>query len=147
MAIEKKEWIRTLKFTLFSISAGVIQFASFALFNSVFGIAEWISNIISLVLSVLWNFTINRKLTFKSANNVKIAILLVALFYLAFTPLSSWVHAVLADAGWDALLVEVLVMLSNFILEFLYCRFVVYRNSCDTAVSKKVKVENEEKAE
>lgn len=147
MAIEKKEWIRTLKFTLFSISAGVIQFASFALLNGLFGVAEWISNIISLVLSVLWNFTINRKLTFKSANNVKIAMLLVALFYVAFTPLSSWVHFVLADAGWDALLVEVLVMLSNFVLEFLYCRFVVYRNSCDTAVSKKEKVKNEEKAE
>ena len=147
MAIEKKEWIRTLKFTLFSISAGVIQFASFALLNGLFGVAEWISNIISLVLSVLWNFTINRKLTFKSANNVKVAMLLVALFYVAFTPLSSWVHVVLADAGWDALLVEVLVMLSNFVLEFLYCRFVVYRNSCDTAVSKKEKVKNEEKAE
>ena len=147
MAIEKKEWIRTLKFTLFSISAGVIQFASFALLNGLFGVAEWISNIISLVLSVLWNFTINRKLTFKSANNVKVAMLLVALFYVAFTPLSSWVHILLADAGWDALLVEVLVMLSNFVLEFLYCRFVVYRNSCDTAVSKKEKVKNEEKAE
>jgi len=147
MAIEKKEWIRTLKFTLFSISAGVIQFASFALLNGLFGVAEWISNIISLVLSVLWNFTINRKLTFKSANNVKVAMLLVALFYVAFTPLSSWVHILLADAGWDALLVEVLVMLSNFVLEFLYCRFIVYRNSCDTAVSKKEKVKNEEKAE
>jgi len=99
------------------------------------------------VLSVLWNFTINRKLTFKSANNVKVAMLLVALFYVAFTPLSSWVHILLADAGWDALLVEVLVMLSNFVLEFLYCRFIVYRNSCDTAVSKKEKVKNEEKAE
>ena len=136
MTLQNKEWVRTLKFTLFSISAGVIQFASFALLNGVFCIEEWIANIISLVLSVLWNFTINRKLTFKSANNVKVAMLLVALFYLVFTPLSSWVHAVLAKAGWDALIVEVLVMISNFVLEYLYCRFVVYRNSCDTATKK-----------
>lgn len=133
MAVQKKEWIRTLKFTLFSISAGIIQFASFALFNGVFGIEEWVANIISLVLSVFWNFTINRKLTFKSANNIKIAMLLVCLFYLVFTPLSSYAHAVLAKAGWDALIVEALVLISNFVLEYLYCRFVVYRNSCDTA--------------
>ena len=142
MAIQNKEWIRTLKFTLFSISAGIIQFASFALLNGAFGIKEWISNIISLVLSVLWNFTINRKLTFKSANNVKVAMLLVALFYLVFTPLSSWVHAVLAKAGWDALIVEVLVMISNFVLEYLYCRFVVYRNSCDTATKNRIRTIN-----
>ena len=143
MAIDKKEWIRTIKFTLFSISAGVIQFASFALLNGAFSVVEWLANTISIVLSVLWNFTINRKLTFKSANNVKIAMLLVALFYAVFMPLSSLFHDICAKAEVNALLVEAIVLISNFVLEFLYCRFVVYRNSCDTAVKK----EKEEKIE
>ncbi len=135
--IEKKEWIRSLKFLLFSISAGVIQFGTFVLFAEVFGIVEWASNAMSMFLSVLWNFTINRKLTFKSISNVKIAMLLVALFYAVFLPVSSLFTKFANDAGIHALVVEVMVMISNFVLEFLYYRFVVYRNSCDTAVSKK----------
>lgn len=138
-----KEVIRALKFTLISISAGVIQFGVFALCFYVFNIAEWLSNAISVVLSVLWNFTINRKYTFKSANNVKIAMLLVALFYVVFLPLSSWFHNFGASVGINALLVEVIVLLSNFILEFLYTRFIVYRNSCDTAETKKTSSQKE----
>ena len=132
--ISKKEWLRSLKFLLFSISAGIIQILSFTLFIEVFGLKEWIANALSMLLSVIWNFTINRKLTFKSANNIGIAMLLVALFYACFIPLSSWLTNVANNAGLNEYLVEAMVMISNFVLEFLYCRFVVYRNSCDTAV-------------
>ena len=135
--ISKKEWLRSLKFLLFSISAGVIQILSFTLFIEVFGLKEWLANAISMLFSVVWNFTINRKLTFKSANNITIAMLLVALFYACFIPLSSWFTNVANNAEINEYIVEAIVMVSNFILEFLYCRFVVYRNSCDTAVSKK----------
>ncbi len=135
--ISKKEWLRSLKFLLFSISAGIVQILSFTLFIEVFGLKEWIANAISMTLSVVWNFTINRKLTFKSANNITIAMLLVALFYACFIPLSSWLTNVANNAGINEYLVEAMVMISNFVLEFLYCRFVVYRNSCDTAVKNK----------
>ena len=86
----KEEWIRAVKFTLFSISAGIIQVASFTLLNEVLRWNYWVCYLISLVLSVLWNFTMNRKVTFRSANNVPIAMLKVACFYLVFTPLSTW---------------------------------------------------------
>ena len=134
-----KEMLRALKFLLISISAGVIQFGSFLLLDQViFPCPQtyWLSYLISLTLSVIWNFTINRKYTFKSANNVKIAMLLVAAFYVVFTPLSLWLGQVAVNAGWDSLLVEALTMVANFVLEFLYSRFVVYRNSCDTAVKE-----------
>ena len=134
--IEKKEWFRSLKFLLFSISAGIVQILSFTLFIEVFGLKEWLANAISMLFSVVWNFTINRKLTFKSANNITIAMLLVALFYACFIPLSSWLTNLANNAGINEYLVEAMVMISNFVLEFLYCRFVVYRNSCDTAVKK-----------
>lgn len=132
--VSKKEWVRSLKFLLFSISAGIVQILSFILFIEVFGLKEWLANAISMLFSVVWNFTINRKLTFKSANNITIAMLLVALFYACFIPLSSWLTNVANNAGLNEYLVEAMVMISNFVLEFLYCRFVVYRNSCDTAV-------------
>ncbi|MBE7082046.1 MAG: GtrA family protein [Clostridiales bacterium] len=134
--ISKKEWLRSLKFLLFSISAGIVQILSFTLFIEVFGLKEWIANAISMLFSVVWNFTINRKLTFKSANNITIAMLLVALFYACFIPLSSWLTNLANNAGINEYLVEAMVMVSNFVLEFLYCRFIVYRNSCDTAVKK-----------
>ena len=135
MTETKKELWRTIKFVLFSASAGIIQVASFALFEEVLHWVHWLSYLISLVLSVLWNFTLNRKFTFCSANNVPIAMAKVALFYLIFTPLSTWWTAALTgDAiGWNEYLVLALTMLSNFVLEYLYDRFFVFGKSIDTA--------------
>ncbi|MBE6037121.1 MAG: GtrA family protein [Clostridiales bacterium] len=137
----KKELVRTLKFVLFSASAGIIQVASFTLMEEVLHWTHWVSYLVSLVLSVLWNFTLNRKFTFKSANNVPVAMLKVAAFYLVFTPLSTWWTAVLTDesVGWNEYLVLALTMLTNFVTEYLYDRFVVFGKSIDTAVEKKEK--------
>ena len=130
----KKEFLRTLKFVLFSISAGVIEVLSYTLFYELLTWPEWLSHLLSLVLSVVWNFTLNRKFTFCSATNVPIAMLKVAGFYLVFTPLSTWWTAVLTeDLLWNAYLVLALTMLTNFVLEYLYDRFFVFGNSIDSA--------------
>lgn len=135
MGNTKKELLRTLKFVLFSISAGVIQVVSFTLMEEVMHLTHWLSYLVSLVLSVLWNFTLNRKFTFCSASNVPVAMLLVALFYLVFTPLSTWWTAVLtsAEVGWNEYLVLALTMIVNFVTEYIYDRFVVFGKSIDTA--------------
>lgn len=133
MTDTKKELLRSLKFTLFSLSAGLIQILSYTLFMEVFHLVPWVSYLISLTLSVVWNFTLNRKYTFHSANNVPVAMLKVLAFYLVFTPLSTWWTKALTEAGWNAYLVEFLTMLVNFVTEFLFQRFVVFRNSIDTA--------------
>lgn len=80
----KENILQTVKFALFSASAGIIQITTYALFFEVCHFKEWVAYLISLVLSVLWNFTFNRKFTFKSANNVPIAMLKVAAYYSAF---------------------------------------------------------------
>jgi len=133
----KKEFLRTVKFTLFSISAGVIQILSFSLLNELLKLDAWAAHLISLILSVLWNFTLNRKFTFQSASNVPIAMLKVAAFYLVFTPLSTWWTAALTEASygicWNEYAVEILTMVINFVTEFLYQRFVVFGKSLDTA--------------
>ena len=129
----KKEWIRMVKFTLFSISAGVIQSVSFALMNELFHWNYWVCYLTALVLSVVWNFTLNRKFTFQSANNVPVAMVKVALFYLVFTPLSTWGGQVLADFGWNEYIILILSMLTNFVTEFLYDKYVVFRGSIDSA--------------
>lgn len=131
--MSKKELWRTLKFTLFSISAGIIQIASFTLLFEICRLQESFSHLISLVLSVLWNFTLNRKLTFQSAANVPIAMLKVAGYYLVFTPLSTWGVSALTGIGWNAYLVEILAMLANFVTEYLFQRFFVFGKSLDTA--------------
>lgn len=133
MSDRKKEFLRGVKFTLFSLSAGLIQIGSFALFNELFHWAYWVSYLIALVLSVLWNFTLNRRFTFQSAGNVPKAMLLVALFYLVFTPVSTLLEKFLTEQLlWNEYLVTVLNMLLNFVTEFLYDRFVVFRDSIDT---------------
>ncbi len=134
--MKKKELLRTLKFLLFSISAGLIEMVAFAIFNDVLHFAPWLSHLLSLTLSVLWNFTFNRKFTFKSASNVPIAMLLVGAYYLVFTPLSTWWTDALTGIGWNEYLVLALTMLTNFVTEFLYQRFVVFRKSIDTNIKK-----------
>ncbi len=133
----KTELIRTVKFVLFSVSAGVIQVGSFTLLNELLHLHYWVAYLISLVLSVVWNFTLNRKFTFKSAANVPIAMLKVALFYLVFTPLSTWWTAALTEPAygieWNEYLVLALTMLVNFVTEYLFQRFFVFGKSLDTA--------------
>ena len=133
MKTNKKELIRTLKFTLFSVSAGIIQILLFTILNELLHLDYWVSYISSLVASILWNFTINRKVTFKSSNNVKISMLLVFLFYLVFTPVSTVLGNLAEGSGVNEYIVLAVTMISNFVLEYLYTRYVVYRNSCDTA--------------
>lgn len=135
MTNTKKELLRTIKFVLFSISAGLIQVVSFTILEELVHLTHWVAYLTSLCLSVLWNFTLNRKFTFCSAGNIRTAMLLVALFYVVFTPLSTWWTAVLTGPGlaWNEYLVLALTMLINFVTEYLYQRFVVFRKSMDTA--------------
>jgi len=128
-----KELLRSLKFLLFSVSAGVIQIGCFALLNELLRLDYWLSYLIALVASVLWNFTFNRRYTFKSDGNVARAMLLVFAFYCVFTPLSvSLEHYLAGVLGWNEYLVTAINMILNFVLEFLYQRFVVYRKTLDT---------------
>lgn len=121
-----------IKFTLFSISAGIIQTLSFTLLNEFLSLPYWVSYITALVLSVLWNFTFNRRYTFRSDGNVPRAMVLVFLFYVVFTPLSAWWGDALTRIGWNEYLVLAFTMIINFVSEFLYQRFVVYRKTIDT---------------
>lgn len=144
---KKKEALRALKFTLFSASAGLIELGSFALLNETLHLPYHVSYITALVLSVLWNFTLNRKFTFQSASNVPKAMLLVALFYCAFTPLTGWLeHFYTMTLGWNEYVATILNMVLNFVTEFLYDRFVVFRDSIDTNdVAQKQKMKEEAK--
>lgn len=134
-----KELLRTLKFVLFSISAGIIEMGAFSLLNELTAWSYWPCYLIALTLSVLWNFTLNRRYTFQSANNVPKAMAQVFGFYCVFTPLSTWLGSYLADTlYWNEYLVTAINMIANFVLEFLFDRFVVFRDSLDTnSVAKK----------
>ncbi len=128
-----KEFVRVVKFTLFSISAGLIEMGAFALLNELLHLPYWLSYLIALVLSVLWNFTLNRKFTFKSAANVPVAMLKVACYYAVFTPLSTLLEHRLTGLGWNEYLVTAINMVLNFTTEFLYQRFFVFGRSIDTS--------------
>ncbi len=127
----KKQLWQAVKFTLFSVSAGIIQVGSFALLE-IFIKDYWIPYLISLILSILWNFTLNRRYTFKSAANVPVAMAKVFGFYLVFTPLSTYLGNLAEGYGINDFLILAVTMLSNFALEFLFCKFVVYRGQEDT---------------
>ena len=127
-----KDLIQTIKFTLFSISAGIVQLGSFALFNDVLKLGWWPSYLISLILSVLWNFTLNRNFTFKSASNVPVAMLKVFAYYCVFTPLSTLLGNYLTSSlHWNDYLVTILNMLINLVTEFLYQKYYVFRDSLE----------------
>lgn len=121
-----------LKFFFFSISAGLIQTVVFTLLNESFRLPYWPCYLAALTLSVLYNFTVNRRFTFQSAANVPVAMAKVALFYLVFTPLSLWWGEALARLGWNFYIILFGTMAINLVLEFLYCRFFVFRDSMET---------------
>lgn len=129
--MEKKSLWQAVKFTLFSISAGVIQVGSFAVLE-LFIQDYWIPYLISLVLSILWNFTLNRRYTFQSAANVPVAMAKVFGFYLVFTPLSTWLGSLAEQQGVNDFIILAVTMVANFVLEFLFCKFVVYRGQENT---------------
>ena len=128
----KQEWVRVLKFVLFSASAGIIQIGSFTLLNEFTGWRYWPCYLISLLLSILWNFTFNRRFTFKSNANITRAMLLILAFYAVFTPVTTVLGDWLAeDLLWNEYLVTAINMLLNLTLEYLYQRYVVYRDKID----------------
>lgn len=142
----KKEVLRAVKFTLFSASAGLIEIGVFTLLNELTDWSYWPCYLIALVASVIWNFTLNRKFTFQSANNVPKAMLLVALFYCVFTPLSTLLGDYLADTLlWNEYIVTAINMVLNFVTEYLYDTFVVFRGSIDTNDIAKKNAQKEEK--
>ncbi|MBR3768680.1 MAG: GtrA family protein [Clostridia bacterium] len=160
----KKSVFQFIKFALFSCSAGIIQIGSFTLMNEVLlnmdfmqkliaeneTFAKIMTNeygpfyLIALILSVIWNFTFNRKFTFKSAANIPVAMLKVFGFYLVFTPVSTilgnYFTAQFATVTAIEYIVLGVTMLCNMITEYLFCKFVVYRNQENTAVKVEEKV-------
>lgn len=138
MTDKKKEFMRTVKFTLFSASAGVIQVLVNTLCLEVFALTAWVAYTIALVCSVVWNFTFNRKFTFHSAANVPVAMLKALAFYVVFAPLSIWWTKVLTGSyGWNEYLVLAGTMVINFVTEYIYQRFFVFGKSLDTAKEEK----------
>ena len=130
---KRKELVRGIKFVLFSVSAGVIEFASFALLDALTQWTYWPKYLIALILSVLWNFTFNRRFTFRSAGNIPIAMLKVACFYAVFTPVSIILGNYFAETcGWNDLIVTLLNMALNLVTEYFYDRFFVFRKTLDT---------------
>ena len=138
MSSEKsKEAVRFVKFALFSVSAGLIEIGVFTLLNELAHLPYWVSYLVALVCSVLWNFTLNRKFTFKSAVNVPVAMLKVACYYAVFTPFSTWLeHTMTMNYGWNEYLATALNMILNFGTEFLYQRYFVFGKSIDTNVKE-----------
>ncbi len=127
------ELMRTIKFTLFSVSAGVIEIVVFTLLTQFTSLGYWFRYLAALILSILWNFTLNRNFTFHSASNIPAAMLKVAAYYCVFTPLTTIGGNYLAETLlWNSYLVTVINMLLNFTTEYLYDRFVVFRKSIDT---------------
>lgn len=153
MSINKKELWRAVKYTLFAISAGVIQIVSSLALKAILdtfmdenrtmvfireiAVSSFVAETVGLALSIVWNLTFNRKFTFKAANNVPIAMLLAFAFYVPFYPFQTWyiatVEEALAGIGfWGYVVAQGTVMIINFVLEFLWQRFVVFRGKVDT---------------
>lgn len=128
----KQDLLRFLKFVAFSLGAGILQIASYTLLFETTDWGHWLCYLPSLFLSVLYNFTVNRRYTFKSAAHVPVAMLKVGLYYLIFTPASTYLGHLAETAGINNYIVEAVTMGTNLITEFLVCRFWVYRKSMNT---------------
>lgn len=145
---KKEQFIQILKFTAFSLSAGAIQLLSFELlYTWIACLPWWPSYLISIILSVIWNFTFNRKFTFKSASNVPISMTLAFIFYVGFVPASLFGGGALEKIGWNGTLVTVLMMVINFVLEFIWQKFIVFNDKITNKILKLFKKDKKENIE
>jgi putative flippase GtrA len=133
---KEENLVQVIKFVLFSISAGIIQVLVFALFEEVFLLPYWPSYLTALIASVLYNFTVNRRFTFKSANNVPKAMMQLGIYYAIFTPLSTWWGDALVRLGVMDYIVLGGTMVINLVTEFAVNRFIIYRTSMNTRAPK-----------
>lgn len=129
--MNKNIW-QMVKFILFSISAGIIQVVVFTALNELLHLPYWPAYLSALCASVLWNFTFNRRYTFRSDANVPIAMAKIFGFYLVFTPVSTYLGYLAEARGINEYIVLGVTMISNFVLEFLFSKFIVYRNKENT---------------
>ena len=129
---KKDNWIQFIKFTGFSISAGAIELGSFTLLNELTGFPYWPSYLIAITLSVLWNFTLNRRFTFKSSNNIPVAMTKIFIYYLFFIPITTWGGDAIVNAGVNEYIVLGVTMILNFVTEFLFSRVFIYKNQMNT---------------
>ena len=158
---KKQLFLQLVIFTLCMASAGVIQFVATGLLSTWTGLMSedsgyyWIAYLVGLILSVIWSFTFNRKFTFKAASNLPLAMVLVALYYCAFAPLSTfganaivkaWQNA--AGEGWDQnyeMVITVAMMLINFVTEFFWEKFVVFNDKVMAKIERKLHIKHKEK--
>lgn len=131
--MKNRELIRTIKFTLFSISAGIVEVLVFTLLEEFTNLSYWACYLPALIASIIWNFTLNREYTFKSAGNIPIAMLKTTLFYVIFTPISTLIGNYLAESlQWNDFVVTGINMFFNFISEYLYDKYYVFKGTIDT---------------
>lgn len=148
MNAKKDNIIQVIKFVLFSTSAGIIQTVTFTLLTELppklfdKELPYWACYLPALILSVIFNFTVNRKFTFKSASNIPVAMLKVAAFYAVFTPVTT-ILGDMAATRFDAAnnpVVDYLIfgttMLLNLVTEFLYQKYFVFRDAIKTDENK-----------
>ena len=134
---EMKEYSRFIRFALFSASSGLIEIGVFTLLNEISSWSYWPCYLIALLCSIIWNFTLNRRFTFRSAANVPVAMLKVLCFYAVFTPTTTLLGSYLADTlMWNEYLVTAINMILNFACEYIYQRYFVFRNSLDSKVKE-----------
>ncbi len=131
---KKENFIQIGMFVLFSISAGIIQLLVFILFEELFYLPYWPSYLTALIASVIYNFTVNRRFTFKSVNNIPKAMTQLGIYYALFTPLSTWWGDALVQLGISDYIVLGGTMVVNLITEFCVNRFIIYRTSMNTRV-------------
>lgn len=127
----KQILLQWIKFIIFSLSAGGLQFISFAIMHDFFYWGYIPSYPIALIISYVYNVTLNREFTFKSATNLPVAIVKVTFYYIIFAPLSSW-------WGWklenilNPYVILLGTMLVNFVTEFLFYNFFIFSGSVNT---------------
>ncbi len=130
--MNKSSLWQAVKFAFFSASAGIIEVVAFTLITELLSWPYWPAYLPALALSVLWNFTLNRRYTFQSAANVPAAMAKVFGYYLVFTPLSTWLGNLAEGSGINKYIVLAVTMVLNLVTEYLFCKLVVYRGQENT---------------
>lgn len=165
---KRKGVMQFVKYALCAASAGIIQLALFSILQAAIPATDktirfivedielvaFIATTVALCASIIWNFTFNRKFTFKDAGNVPKAMVLAFLFYVPFYPFQTWYVCTIKklllehmNEDLAGIIAEGTVMIINFALEFMWQKFVVFRKKKEDVIEEEKTLEIESTVE
>lgn len=123
----KKTFFQAIKYLMVGGSSAVIELVLFQLLSAVFAIPLAAANVTAVVVSTVFNFLVNRNVTFKSTSSSLRSLVLYLLLFAFNTTFSTVVISLLAAQGVYPLVAKVCTMACIVLWNFVLYKKIIFK--------------------